>query len=148
MSCKVISIAERIKGKNIGEKSIRLLAKEAKNFIQQAHEKEADGDYEKAIAYCEAACQDLSLVYNTPKEFEDKGLVTAVLNSTRFTQHVFAAKLYEKKRRYGEVLKEIRSARRVYTIIKELKGPFHPSFEKYLDELDNLEQIVKVHELY
>jgi hypothetical protein len=147
-SCKVISLAERLEGKEIGEKTIRLLAKEAWDFVQQAHEMEAEGDYEKAIAYCEAACQNLSLVYNSPEEFEEKRLVTAVLDSTRFTQHVFAAKLYEKMRKYGDVLKEVKNAREIYERIKEKHEPFHPSFQRYLDELDNLESKVKVHEFY
>ncbi|MBW2965966.1 hypothetical protein KY342_02575 [Candidatus Woesearchaeota archaeon] len=145
---KIVSLAERLKGKELGERSIKMMAKEAKSFVEQAHEMEADGDYEKAIAYCEAACEDLAAVYRFPEEFEDKGLASAILNSTRFTQHFFAAKLYEKKKRYGDVLREVKSAKEVYKRIKEKHELFHPSFQRYLDELENLESKVKVHEVY
>ncbi len=68
----VISLADRLEGRHIEEKQAKMLTKEAADFISQADDMEAQGNYQRAIDLCDAACKDFSLAYRAFQEFQDQ----------------------------------------------------------------------------
>lgn len=140
----IATLADRLEGRPIEEKQAKMLAREAADFISQAHDIGDRGDYQRAVDLCDAACKDFSLAYRAFQEFQDRRTFCAPLDATIFTKHFFAAKLYDEEGKPAEVLKEIEAAREIYeTSLKVHPDLFLPSFDRYLEEMEELERKAK-----